>query len=164
MRAIAFNADGSLMASGAEDSTIRLWRARDRTLLRVLPYHANGVSCLAISPDGRLLASGDGMGGVRAWDLVKDEPMALRDPSPHGGNIVAVGFLPDGRGLISADTDARWALWDLSGPAARLVRPADGSTRAGRRPAFARRPGAVSAAIGPHGLRGQRPRRPLPAR
>ena len=147
VRAIAFNADGSLMASGAEDSTIRLWRTRDRTLLRVLPYHANGVSCLAISPDGRLLASGDGMGGVRVWDLVKDEPMALLDPSPHDGNIAAVGFLPDGRSLVSADTDARWALWDLSGPSARLVRLANESTRAGRRPAFARRPGPVAAAM-----------------
>ena len=147
VRAIAFNADGSLMASGAEDSTIRLWRARDRTLLRVLPYHANGVSCLAISPDGRLLASGDGMGGVRVWDLVKDEPMALLDPSPHDGNIVAVGFLPDGRSLVSADTDARWALWDLSGPSARLRALRERIDAGGPTAGVRARPGPVAAAM-----------------
>ncbi|MCK6460394.1 MAG: hypothetical protein L6Q95_10930, partial [Planctomycetes bacterium] len=59
--------DGSLLASGANDNTIRLWdleRGVERFELR---GHENYVYCLAFSPDGRTLASASGDNTVRLW-------------------------------------------------------------------------------------------------
>ena len=46
-----------LQASGSWDKTIRLWRARDGSLLFVLNNHTGWVRALAFSPDGTILAS-----------------------------------------------------------------------------------------------------------
>ena len=70
--AVAFTAAGAQavgtgidLATASMDSTIRLWRTADNTLLRVLPMVTNGVWSLAISGDGKLLVAGGGKGDVR---------------------------------------------------------------------------------------------------
>lgn len=58
----------TLLASGSDDSTIRLFRLTDGQLWQQLDGHGDFVSALDLLPDGRLLStSGDGTG--RVWDL-----------------------------------------------------------------------------------------------
>ncbi len=61
--------DGSLaLASGGDDTTIRLWDIETRTQLLVLEGHGDIISGIDSLPDGRLVTtSGDGTG--RVWDL-----------------------------------------------------------------------------------------------
>ena len=56
---VAFNPDGSLLASGGFERTVKLWKASVEDSLEELQGHDNFVWSVAFSPDNRLLASGD---------------------------------------------------------------------------------------------------------
>src|SRR5947209_10463908 len=71
------------------------------------------VRCVALSPDGRTLASGGDDGVVRFWDIHTGEE--LRQSGKHYSSIVdVVAFSPDGRTLASAATDPAVHLWDVA--------------------------------------------------
>ncbi|WP_435022313.1 hypothetical protein TA3x_001575 [Tundrisphaera sp. TA3] len=124
--AAAFTADGGRLATASMDSTVKIWRAGDRTLLRGLPdsSHIQGIDCLALGPDGRWLATGDGRGQVRFWDLAAgDAAEKPRDgPHPHRSRITSLTPLPDARHFVSADKDGQAWLWEI-GPRPLAPRP-----------------------------------------
>jgi len=49
---VAFSPDGTLLASGSEASTIKLWDVTTGVELRTLGGHAAAVTSVAFSPDG----------------------------------------------------------------------------------------------------------------
>lgn len=139
---IILSSDGEQMVTASNDSTVRIWRIRDRerTLLRVLPNHTVGVTALALSPDGRLLASGDGAGRVRVWDLLEQRERRLAGPPPHSARVVGLVFFPDrqGKRLASLDQDGRSMIWSTDGATLKVqpllstpVLRMDGATREG---------------------------------
>jgi WD40 repeat protein len=80
---------------------------------RSLTGHASAVTALAISADGKLLASGDQDGEVRLWDARSGAALAtLRE---HRARISALAFAPDGSLLASADLSGRVHLTNVAG-------------------------------------------------
>ena len=72
--------DGVTTFTASEDSTIRVWSGREKSLLRVLTGHSVGVTALALSRDDRWLVSGCGRGTVLVHDLKRDfEPKGPQD-------------------------------------------------------------------------------------
>ena len=67
---LAFNADGTLLASGGKDHKVDLWNVATRQGLGA-PFtgHTGTVTSLSFSQDGRLLASGGEDGNLLLWDL-----------------------------------------------------------------------------------------------
>jgi WD40 repeat protein len=61
--------NGSLLASGGRDATVRLWDAQTGDLLRTLVNPSEAVNSVSFSPDGRLLASGGDDAAVMVWGL-----------------------------------------------------------------------------------------------
>ena len=65
---LAFNPDGSLLASASFDGTVRVWDTESGAQVAVLPVAA-GAAAVAWSPDGSRLASADLNGAVQVWGV-----------------------------------------------------------------------------------------------
>src|SRR4051794_6286885 len=67
--------------------------------------------CVAFSPDGKTLASGNSDGTVSLWDIATGR--LLGRYKDHGQTIESVAFSPDGKTLASAENEGGVRLWDV---------------------------------------------------
>jgi WD40 repeat protein len=82
--------------------------------------HAFSLRAVAISPDGKVIASGSGKGTIRLWEA--DTGRELRVLTAHTSTIAGLAFSSDGKMLASASWDRTLRLWDAaSGKAMRTV-------------------------------------------
>jgi WD40 repeat protein len=76
---LAFNREGTRLATGCGDNTIRVWDLANRQEVCELRGHGAYVHALAFSPDGTRLASASGDCTVRIWDTI---PTSVRARKP----------------------------------------------------------------------------------
>jgi WD40 repeat protein len=110
VRSVAFSPDGSRLASGSDDNSVRLWDAASGILLETLEGHGDRVNSVAFSPDGSRVASGSEDSTVRLWDGASG--ILLETLEGHGGEVCAVAFSPNGMCLASGAFDNTVRLWD----------------------------------------------------
>lgn len=132
LNALAFHPSGAQLASAGRDGALKIWRCSDDSktadtpddskqdrLFKTLLEHDAVVECLAYSPGGDRLYSGDANGVIRVWDAHTYVPL---DPwSAHKENITALALAPDGSELASASTDGSIVIWDLRDKSRRHV-------------------------------------------
>ena len=69
VNSVVFSPDGSRVASGSGDNTVRVWDVQTGQCEFTLEGHSGGVISVVFSPDGSRVASGSGDNTVRVWDI-----------------------------------------------------------------------------------------------
>lgn len=114
--ALLLSAEAYRTADTFEARRSLLTTLTDRPQLRMyLREHApdGSVSALAVSPDGRTLASADKTGTIILWDLATGQRLHPRMVE-HTSQVTALVFSPDGRRLLSTDDRENLISWDVS--------------------------------------------------
>jgi WD40 repeat protein/tRNA A-37 threonylcarbamoyl transferase component Bud32 len=115
--ALAFSPDGKILASGADESSIRFWDvASGQPIGQSLAGHRAWVSSLVFWPDGKTLASASADQTIRLWDLSdlsRVQPIG-RPLCGHELEVWQLGLLPDHRTLVSGSKDGSVYVWDTA--------------------------------------------------
>ncbi|HLO14565.1 MAG TPA: AAA family ATPase [Anaerolineales bacterium] len=80
--------------------------------LQYLRGHTHFVKSVALSPDGKILASGSRDDTIILWDMETGQPIG-QPLVGHTGSVDSVAFSPDGRMLASGSEDTSIILWDV---------------------------------------------------
>ena len=98
--AVAFSPDGTTIATGSSDNSIRLWDSNTGEHIKTLEGHTDALHSVAFSPDGKTLISGDQARSLLVWDL--DSGKVLKTLK-HSWVVKTVDFSPDGKTFASGD-------------------------------------------------------------
>jgi WD40 repeat protein len=136
---LTFAPDGSWLATGSSDRTVKVWDVSTGQLRRTFTGHAGEVLDVAVSPDGRLLASADpGLWGLRpgevkVWEVATGNVLqSFLEPLPPqwtqvrgqvgmGTPVAAVTFSPDGQRLAWSCEDLAVKITEVAGGRELLV-------------------------------------------
>lgn len=110
VNALLFTPDSATLVA-ADALVTQLWDVGSATPQPTqLHGHERFISAVALSPDGRLFATGDEGGSVRLWHLAQVSAVPqLQGPSDL---VTALAFSPDNRFLAAASKDTTVLLWD----------------------------------------------------
>jgi WD40 repeat protein len=102
---------GGLGVSGLESDQSRLAMAAETA--DTIIAHQDMIWTLAISPDGKILASGSSDKTVKLWSL--PEGGFIKALDGHTNSVYALAVSPDNQTLASGGLDANIRLWSLPG-------------------------------------------------
>ncbi len=107
--ALAFDADGNLLAVGGRDGSVRVWAVSDGGERAFFAGHQGRVTGLAFSSVGDLASVGAD-GRLVIWDISTGD-QAEEVKTQSGVGLRSVAFSNDGRHLAAATANAEVVLW-----------------------------------------------------
>jgi len=101
----------SLVATGSQDKTVKLWNSSDLSLRGTIRGHKRGVWDCQFSPFDRVLATCSGDRTVKLWSL--SDLSCVRTFQGHAASTLRVRFLSGGLQLMSSGADGLVKLWTI---------------------------------------------------
>lgn len=109
---LALDPSGRYLAAAGDDHVVRVWDARDGTILHRLEGHTGWVRACAFSPNGQLLATAGQDRRIYLWDPATGQ--AIRQLPQTPAALAAIAFSPDGRTLAAGGFEDRFRLFDVA--------------------------------------------------
>jgi len=107
---LAFSPNSKLLASGADDYRVCLWKVADGTLTNELKGHTNRVARVAFCPNGEVLASAARDYTVRLWNVAAGTlTQTINIPSYQ-----SCAFSPDWKQFATGTHD-KLLIWNVAG-------------------------------------------------
>lgn len=114
--ALAFSTDGASLFVAAGDAGVSgvayQFNVADGKLVHTLTGHTDALYALALSPDGKQLATGGYDQMIKLWDVASGKEITTI--KGHNGSINALAYRPDGKLFASASADRTIKLWDAT--------------------------------------------------
>jgi serine/threonine protein kinase/WD40 repeat protein len=109
--AIDVSPDGkTLVAASAWENSAQAWDTDSSKLITKLDQETGGISDLAFSPDGLMLAAACSDQTIRVWNTtIWKERALLRG---HVSDVRAIAFSPDGKRIASGSSDGEVLIWN----------------------------------------------------
>jgi len=111
---LAWTNDGKTLISGSGvgSGCIRKWNTTTWKQSAVLTEQERAIRAIAISPNGRILASASYDNTARLWNLENDQPVG--SPLKHADYVLCVSFSENGALLATGCYDNNAYTWDVS--------------------------------------------------
>jgi WD40 repeat protein len=114
--AVGFSTDGTVLYTAAGEPGLfgeaQLWKVADGTLVQTFTGHTDSLYAAALSPNGKLLATGSYDQQIKLWDTATGKEQ--RALAGHNGAVFDLAFSPNGKILASASGDRTVKLWDVA--------------------------------------------------
>lgn len=125
VNSLAFSKDGRILVSGGLDGAVKIWNCYKEELLHTLnrPVDFFGalaswfdssvgiICCVAISPDGKIVAASGLQQPVQLWN--SENGRLLRTFTEHSDSVYTLAFSPDGETLASGGADNTIRIWNF---------------------------------------------------
>eukprot|EP00808_Paulinella_micropora_P001310 g75551.t1 len=110
---VCFSSDGKLLIAASDDGTARVWRTASGETVTQLTEHTRAVVGVALSPDGKLAATGSQDGYVFLYQV---ESWRVRHKIYVGVVTSSLQFSPDSKILAGACWNCKVYLWHVDDP------------------------------------------------
>ena len=113
LREIAFSPDVASHLVAVSHETVHLWNVADRREERQFKDpECSSSSCLAFSPDGKMLVKTTGFeGAIQLWRVADGSPLERLTGKNQSDQSLA--FSPDGKHLAATGREGHLMIWDL---------------------------------------------------
>lgn len=112
INALAISSDGTTLASGSADRTVKLWNIESRIPRCTLSGHSSLVEAVVFSPDGSTLVSGSWDYTIKFWNV--DTGELIHTLGEHSGWIKCLAISSDGLIILSGSADKSIKIWDAN--------------------------------------------------
>jgi WD40 repeat-containing protein SMU1 len=125
--ALAASNDGSMLATGASDGEVKIWRISTGKCLRRIPAHdGSAISCLCFSPDGTHILTGSQDSNCREFGLRTSR--MLKEFHGHSSYVHTCQYVFRKGGhqlnVVTSSADATVRIWDAkTSEVLRVLRP-----------------------------------------
>ncbi|PSC70582.1 transducin beta 3 isoform B [Micractinium conductrix] len=111
INAVAVAPNDSVICTGSQDRTAKVWQLPDLVLSLTLKGHKRGIWAVAFSPVDKAVATASGDKTVRLWSLA--DGSCLRTFEGHLSSVLRLDFLSAGTQILSAGADGLLKLWSV---------------------------------------------------